>query len=409
MRRIKYSKLLALIIFIYIVSQLVGSLISKNISTLVLENEKFQAKISTKGLIIRDEYVIKSSVSGKVELLAKDGERVKRSQNVANVYKKNIDSSINKEIEALNKEIDDIKKGENNISKNDIDKLNKEINNISKKVQTNLLESTYENIDSYQEDLSKLINQRNRLLNNQVDTKKLETKEYQKEILSNKKEDGIINLSTNISGIVSYKYDSNEEKYSYDKLGEITKKDIYDTDNKYKEVNKDGDEIKENSPILRVINNYNNYIAICISKEESKNFELGKSVKISYNNQQMDSKVEKMHKDGDNVIIIFKISNQNIGIYDTRVEEFDIIYMQMEGLKIPRSSIETVNKEHGVYVVDEESSTAKFVALKGIIYEDDDFVFVDYYSNDINGVKTVNLYDKIILKPNSINKNMRIE
>ena len=41
----------------------------------------------------------------------------------------------------------------------------------------------------------------------------------------------------------------------------------------------------------------------------------------------------------DNIVVIFKISNQNIEIYDTRVEEFDIIYKQIEGLKIPKESI----------------------------------------------------------------------
>ena len=50
-----------------------------------------------------------------------------------------------------------------------------------------------------------------------------------------------------------------------------------------------------------------------------------------------------------------------------------------------------------------------FVELNGVTYEDDEFKYIDYYKNQVNEIDTVDLYDKIILKPNFINTKMKIE
>ena len=86
MKKIKYSNLLVLGIFIYIIFNFLSSIIGKNIQTLVLENEKAEMKISRKCLIVRDEYLLKSNVGGKLNLLVKEGEKITKSQEVANIY-----------------------------------------------------------------------------------------------------------------------------------------------------------------------------------------------------------------------------------------------------------------------------------------------------------------------------------
>lgn len=409
MRKIKYSNLLLLGVFIYISFHLVISLISKNIEVATLENEKFEAKIKTKGLIIREEHIVKSNSKGSLDLLVEEGERIKKSQEVAKVYRNNISSNIDNDIEALNTEIDKLKNGESNISKSEISELNKDIDNISNKIQSGLLYNSYSVVSENKDNLNSLIDERNRLLNNDIDSKRLETKEKQKEILSKNLEKNLSNLYSEISGIVSFKFDGNEDQYSYDKIDNLTKDDINKAENKFTVANEKGDAVNENEPVIRVINNYSTYIAVCVNDKEAKNFEQDKSIILRFNDQNTEANVFKMYKDGENNVIILKITNQNIAIYDTRVEEFDIIYKQVEGLKIAKSAIDVVDNKQGVYVVDEESQKVNFVELDGIVYENDDYVFVDYYANNINGINSVDLYDRIILKPNSINKNMRIE
>lgn len=156
-------------------------------------------------------------------------------------------------------------------------------------------------------------------------------------------------------------------------------------------------------------NDQNSYLSTYISKEDSKNFEKNQNVVIEHNKQKIDAKVYKIYKNNNKIMIKLKISDQIVANQDTSVEEFDIIYNQMECLKIPKTSIKTKDNKRGVYVIDEQSQSVKFVILEGITYENESSVFVDYYKNDINGVTSVNLYDKIILRPNSINTNIRIK
>ena len=133
-----------------------------------------------------------------------------------------------------------------------------------------------------------------------------------------------------------------------------------------------------------------------------------KKIEIAFDSNIMEGIVEKIYTNEGNNVIIFKISNQNVEIYDTRVEEFDIIYKQIDGLKIPKQSIDEINNQKGVYVLNQETKKVNFTELKNIQYEDDEYVFIDYYKNQKEGLKTIQMYDEIIINPNVINKNIKI-
>ncbi|HJG97421.1 MAG TPA: hypothetical protein K8V90_09990, partial [Romboutsia timonensis] len=84
------------------------------------------------------------------------------------------------------------------------------------------------------------------------------------------------------------------------------------------------------------------------------------------------------------------------------------IYKQIDGLKIPKQSIDEINNQKGVYVLNQETKRVNFTELKNIQYEDDEYVFIDYYKNQKEGLKTIQMYDEIIINPNVINKNIKI-
>lgn len=364
MKKIKYSNILILGIFIYIVFQVLLLILGKTTTTFLLESENLEAKINKKGLIIRDEYLIKAPESGKLNLSAKENEKVRKSQEIGNIYTDNNVDELDKEIMKLDKEIKDLE----NSSKSSKNKLSKEIS-----------------------------------------SKNLQTKKEQKEVLISKKSKRIKNIYSNTSGIISYEFDKNEEKYNLEIIDNITEDDIKYADNNYYQIKQNEEKVKEGDSVARIINDSHVYIAVALDKKESESFEINQNVIISLNDEEMNAQVEKMYKDGEKIITIFKISEQNVGIYDTRVEEFGIIYKQIEGLKIPKESIKTVDDKQGVYVVNKQTQNIEFIELQGIEYEDDDFIFIDYYRNDVNDIKTVSLYDEIILKPNNINKNIKIK
>ncbi len=361
-RKIKYSRLFIIIIFAYILLQISINIIGKNIDTLVIESETVELKVSAKGIMIRDEYLIRSNQSGIIKSMVNNGEKLKKGDALAAIYSnsKNLEENKSKIVQ-LNKEIDE-------------------------------LETEYENSKS---DISKeLINV------------KIKNKKEQRVVLNDENNKNINYLNITTSGVVSTKYDGYEDIYTLDKLENLTSKDIEDAENNYKELDIENTSIKESEVVARIIQSDYSYIAICTKDDDI--FEDNQKVEIVFDSENIQGNVEKIYRNGNDNVVIFKISNQNVEIYDTRVKEFDIIYKQIDGLKVPKQSVKEKNDQKGVYVLNQETKKVDFIELKNIQYEDDEFIFIDYYKNQKEGIKTIDIYDEIILKPNSINKNIKI-
>lgn len=349
MKKIKYSKFFILGVFIYLIFKGIVLLIGLNTSILVLKDDFHTMKTKEKGIVIRDEYLIKSDTNGTLSLSVNSNEKVQKSQNIATIYNNNIDKNINGELENLKEEIKDLE-GENNSLKVGILSVKKEeLNILEEKVRSN---ST--------------------------------------------------NYFASQSGIISYKYDNNENTYGSDYLSNITKEDIDNASNNYIPTATNHKKIKQGSIISRVINSNDCYMAFV--RKDNKLFNEGDSVKIEIKDNQINGEIYKIYKKNNYFIIIVKFMQQNIEIYDTRVEEFDIIYKQMEALRIPKKTLVKKDKKAGVYVINEENNKPKFIEIKGISFEDDTYIYVDFRGNEANGINTVKLHDRIIINPNFINK-----
>ena len=176
-------------------------------------------KISRKCLIVRDEYLLKSDTNGEVNLLVDEGERVTKLQEVANVYN-NVDRNIDANISSLDEEIEKLKNGEVNLSKNEISNFNEKIEFVFNEIQVDLLVSDYSNIKEYKETLDNYLSDKNKLLNNGIDSVKLASKEEQKKILEKQRSSNVATYYSSMAGIISFKFDGNEEKYNFsNKIG----------------------------------------------------------------------------------------------------------------------------------------------------------------------------------------------
>ena len=349
MKKIKYSRIFILGVLIYILFRGLIFFIGLKTPVLTLKNHDYTMKIKVKAIVIRDEYLIKSDTSGTLFVLADENEKVQKLQRVATIHSKYIDDSINKQVYNLKEEIKNIQKDKNSL-------------------QSGILS----------------------------------VKKEQLKILEEKIKNNTTNYYSNISGVISYKYDNNEDKYNSDSLSNLTKEDIEKSTNNYISTKNNNTKIKPGDVIARVIND--NQIYIAFVSEDNKLFNQGDNVKIENKKVLINGEICTKYKKNDYFITVVKITQQNIGIYDTREEEFDIIYRQMEAIRIPKESIVKNNNKKGVYVINEENDRPEFVELKGISFEDNDYIYVDFRSNKNSGVDTVKLHDRIILKPNFINK-----
>lgn len=405
-RKIKYSKVFLIGIFAYIIINGITVFIGKNIDTLVVSNEKIEEYITTKGLLIRDEYIINSTMTGNIEAYFKEGDKVKNLDKVAYVYNDNIDEENLEELEKLEKEVIQIEEGQSSIIKADVDKVNKKIEKNKDNIQTKLIQGKL-GISKEVVELEEHIKDKNKLLKSDLNSKPIINKKEEINKLNNKIEKNSDILQTNKSGIISYKFDGNESKYNIDNISELNIDDIEYTENEYIDILNEG-VIKHGQPIARIINNIKQYLAIVVEENEIMNFKENNSVIIRDKNNQINAKVHNIYTKNDKNVVVFEISEQNIEINDTRVAEFDIIYKSIEGIKIPKSSIVKKDNVEGVYIVSETGS-AKFTEIKGTSYENEEFIVIDYYKNEIEGVKTIDIYDEIILEPKKVKNGFAVK
>lgn len=405
-RKIKHSKVFLIGIFAYIIINGITVFIGKNIDTLVVSNEKIEEYITTKGLLIRDEYIINSTMTGNIEAYFKEGDKVKNLDKVAYVYNDNIDEENFKELESLEKEVIQIEEGQSSIIKADVDKVNKKIEKNKDNIQTKLIQGKL-GISKEVVELEEHIKDKNKLLKSDLNSKPIINKKEEINKLNNKIEKNSDILQTNKSGIISYKFDGNESKYNIDNISELNIDDIEYTENEYIDILNEG-VIKHGQPIARIINNIKQYLAIVVEENEIMNFKENNSVIIRDKNNQINAKVHNIYTKNDKNVVVLEISEQNIEINDTRVAEFDIIYKSIEGIKIPKSSIVKKDNVEGVYIVSETGS-AKFIEIKGTSYENEEFIVIDYYKNEIEGVKTIDIYDEIILEPKKVKNGFAVK
>ena len=405
-RKIKHSKVFLIGIFAYIIINGITVFIGKNIDTLVVSNEKIEEYITTKGLLIRDEYIINSTMTGNIEAYFKEGDKVKNLDKVAYVYNNNIDEANFKELESLEKEVIQIEEGQSSIIKSDVDKVNKKIEKNKDNIQTKLIQGKL-GISKEVVELEEHIKDKNKLLKSDLNSKPIINKKEEINKLNNKIEKNSDILQTNKSGIISYKFDGNESKYNIGNISELTIDDIEYTENEYIDILNEG-VIKHGQPIARIINNIKQYLAIVVEENEIMNFKENNSVIIRDKNNQINAKVHNIYTKNDKNVVVLEISEQNIEINDTRVAEFDIIYKSIEGIKIPKSSIVKKDNVEGVYIVSETGS-AKFIEIKGTSYENEEFIVIDYYKNEIEGVKTIDIYDEIILEPKKVKNGFAVK
>ncbi len=326
-------------------------LIGLNTSVQVLKQDTYTMKTKQKCLVIRDEYLVKSDSNGKLNLLVNDKQKVSNSQVIAKVSTE-LDDSVNLQVEKLQDEIKELEESKNVLQ-----------------------------------------------------IAMLSVKKEELQILKNKINSSTSNYYSNKSGTLCYKYDDNEDKYSSQNLENIKKEEIENAVNIYMNTATNNKNIRKDDVIARIVDDSNCYLAFTI--KDNKIFNKKDYVEMESNDINIDGQVEEINIKDDYFLIIIKINQQNHAIYDTRVEEFDIIYRKMEALKISKESITEVDGKRGVYVINEENSNPQFVEIKGDYYEDDSNIYVNFRSNIRDGIKTVEVNDRIIIKPNFINQKIK--
>ncbi|GFI61495.1 hypothetical protein IMSAG049_00654 [Clostridiales bacterium] len=143
------------------------------------------------------------------------------------------------------------------------------------------------------------------------------------------------------SGILVLSCDENEEKFTYNGVGDITEDDIKDTYN----INylSKTTAVEAGSPVFKIITNSNWKLCAYIDSSVASEWNTGdvKIIRATVNKEDIsvEMTIDSMTVKEDNTYVVFKTSNSIQDFLSARSVDFYIIDSTYEGLKIPNTAI----------------------------------------------------------------------
>ena len=395
-KKIKILKVLKIIgigiviSFILLMSLIVLDTIIKNKSKYMITQGKIESTSVMDTYLLREEEVIKTEKGKPVSAVIPNGTRVGKNQTIAyykdTEYKKNeerlndIDNKIYEAVKKLPPEYSgDIKHIENKIE--NVLEESKKTNSYFKLSQKNneieelLLEKA--NIQAkLSEDGSEIL----RLLEERKNIK-LDINNIQSNIKSNK------------SGIIAYKLDGLEEdmKIPNIKNYEYIKEKV----NKVSNATNYG---------IKIVNNFKAFLYFEANKKDiPSNIEVGRRYIIrllDHDNDEIVGKVIKIESDENNSKIIMEINNGIENLLDRRKYNFEFVWWEYEGMKIPKASLKKINNVNYVQVME----YGEYISIPvKVLKENRNFAIIENYTqNELEELKLernglVKMYDEIVI------------
>ncbi len=411
-RRSKGFCLAILIIVLYFGSRMVPLLNASAQSTCVIEYGKIEKSVESVGFVAREEKILTTIGEGDIKYFVSEGDKVAMGQKLAEIHLEQLDEKPKKDLESINLRLQNIKgkRDEQDFFKDDIQKLEKQISVLVKSIQQDLKEERYERITNLGEELKELLDKKSVIAGERsFSGKNITQLEQQKSRLENKVNSSVQTIYSDSPGFVAMSSDGLEELLNYKLLHEITGKQfgfLRDSN-----LNLSPEEVRNKGSVIRIIKNHKWSIIVEIDKEQAKEIKKGKNVRIrtEEQNKELKAVVRNIVDEKDKKIIIFDLDEFIADFYNVRKITVEIILSQHEGAIVPNSAIVEKEGIKGVYTVD-VNGIPNFKPVKIRVSNKEFSILYDGCfeqkskddPNDTEKIKTVNLYDEIVMDAGKI-------
>lgn len=391
------SAIICIITFVFYIA---AKYAVKPSDALLVEEGKISETENVEGYIIRDERVVNSQNldTGLIEIKS-DGEKVSKNEKIFR-YKTSNEAEITAQIESLNNQIQEAISGQSNLLSSDIMALDAQIDKISAKtMNTNNLQTIAEN----KKDISNYMSKKAKIAGDASPaTSYINGLIAQKTELENQLTAGSNYEISPISGVVSYRVDGLEGELTPSKIPELTSAYLENLGIKSSQA------VSKNSSRGKVINSFACYIAISRKADSDNKVKAGDKINIKIpSDKVVRATVESVKNEGEKDLIILKITQGVEDLIKYRKANFEIIWWEKEGLKVPRSAI--IYENGRSYVVRNRAGSKTKILVK-ILRENENYSIIGTYSveemkelgfsaTDISNMRKINIYDEILVNP----------
>lgn len=379
---------------------MVYKLIKNPSNTFIVENGTISEEETVRGYIIRDEDVIEEKNKKTIIKIKEEGQRVAKGDSVFRYYSDK-EGELENKIAELDGKIQAVLENEENLLPNDKKLLESQIENELDKVNG---QNEISKLAEYKKTISSYITKKAKIIGENSPSGSYlkglieERTSYEEKL---KQESEYITAPS--AGMVSYKIDGLEKVLTTDNLNTFNKQFLQDLDLKV------GKAIASSDVTAKIVNNYNNYIVFNSNSQEAKNAKVNDKVNIKVQNDEaIVAKIQNIIEEDDGSRTIAISVEKNIEeLLSYRRISLDIIWWSASGYRVPNSAIKEI--DNVTYVVRNRNGYLNKMAVK-VLKKGEDYSIVDSYSRDellnlglsskeISDLKTLTLYDEILLNP----------
>ncbi|MEJ8554986.1 HlyD family efflux transporter periplasmic adaptor subunit [Tepidibacter sp. Z1-5] len=407
--KIKYNYLIILGVIAYIFVKLLNNMTSYTVHVETVKYGDLVESINKQGIIIKDEQVILAQAEGNIDYLAQEGKRVPKNKKIAEIQKGEVDLQKKEKLDTINRRIESIKFNRNEeILKSDIEKIDVTTKKLREEIKTKIMNSDIENIQNLKDELLGAIDKKSLIWGEKsIVGKNIKTLESEKFKIENELNSSVKSVFAQESGVISFNQDEYEDILKVSSIEDLNSEYLSTVKNKEHMIKKN-DKVEVGDPIGKIINNHIWYIAVVIDEKESSHLKIGSNVKVSKDEQVFNANIKNLYKDeNDKNILVLEVDEEKVDFYDERVCDFNIIYRQISGIKVPKNAVVTIKEKKGVYILSQTGS-AVFKELKSILGENNEYIVLDYLDIKKNRIDTIDLYDELIINPKNIKEGQKI-
>lgn len=209
-------------------------------------------------------------------------------------------------------------------------------------------------------------------------------------------------ISTDITGVVSYRVDGLED------ILKINDKDFsYLTSELLEGFNLNvGSTVPESSEAGKIVNNYYCYIACVINSENSEVAKLGNNVTIRFSDgTEVNASIEYIKDEEKDRILVFKIEENVEKLLEYRKISFEIVWWEYSGLKISNSAL--IEENDLTYVKRTKAGIEEKILVQ-VLRQNNTYSIVNNYTDEqlkemgfsleeIQNMPKIKVYDQIMV------------
>jgi putative membrane fusion protein len=383
-RRKGYIRLAMLVLLLVFAVRSLAGIRSNALETVLVQYGEVKIEEETKGVIIRNERLIKAPISGKVSFIAQENVKVPVNAKLLEVRRDRIDEETIRRYNEINQKIEALNNMDSENAGVEVGRgIHQYLSNISYLILSgNLLPVYYE-----KERLTREISKSTAL---DSSGSNLDTLIQEKEKIEEVIEDGIKVEHAEFSGVPVYTLDGYEEVLTVEHLDEVDLSKLKPADS-FRINIQDG--VKAGEPVLKLVDNCKWHIATELTREFGENLKEGSRISVRFIDKEdatVDARIERL-SDGNNGIVAFlEIKDYVPGMLEERFVNISVIRNRYRGYVIPVNAIAQKGDGAEVMVLQGGKIVAKKIVVKG---SDGENAVVE---SGQEGYK-LKLYDKVII------------